>query len=150
MDGKTVRDSALERPYYIVDADLNPRGTLYGGRLLAIIDSYAGRVAREHSGYDCVTVGLDSMRFLVPVFRDETLRVYVSLNRTWRTSMEIGAKIHVERDGSLVHVSSAYLTFVAVDDEQRPTAVPAVLPKTPDEIRRYHQADVRRRQRLAQ
>lgn len=149
MERKPVSASSLERPYFVVDADLNARGTFYGGRLLAIIDSFAGRVAGEHAETGCVTRSMDSMTFDAPVFLDETLLIHVAVNRSWHTSMEIGVKVLVQRDGENIHVASAYLTFVAIDDEGNPTPVPEVLAETDEEIRRYHQADVRRRSRLS-
>jgi acyl-CoA hydrolase len=65
--------------------------------------------------------------------------------------MEVGVKVETEklRTGEKLHTCSAYLTFVALDEEQRATAVPPVIPETEDELRRYRQAGERREYRLA-
>lgn len=148
MQQKRVQDSAREKFYNVMAADMNPRHTFYGGRLLAMIDSEAGRVAAEHAGIGCVTRALDSMTFNAPVFEDETLVLRISVNRAWRTSLEVGVKVHVLRGDDEIHVASAYLTFVAVNDAGHPAPVPRLVPETDEEIRRYHQADYRRRARL--
>lgn len=148
MKQKTVSESAREKFYNVMAADMNPRHTFYGGRLLAMIDSEAGKVASEHAEVGCVTRALDSMTFDAPVLDDETLVLRISVNRAWRTSMEIGVKVHVLRDDAEVHVASAYLTFVAVNDAGQPVPVPKLVPESDEEIRRYHQADYRRRARL--
>jgi len=114
--------------------------------MFKIIDSYAGRVAAAHAERDCVTISFDRMVFRTPVYTDELLIFRLSVNRAWNTSMEIGAKVHVVRNDKEVYVASAYLTFVSVD--RKP--VPEVLPETQDEIRRYYQADMRKRLRTAE
>lgn len=147
--GKYVRESALEREYQVLSSDMNNIGVLYGGRLVAIIDSLAARVARQHSGLICVTASIDSMNFLAPVLEDETLIIKASVNHVWTSSMELGVKVLVKRKESVAHVASAYLTFVALDKAGKPTRVSPVIPETEDEQRRYQDADIRRQVRLA-
>ena len=141
---KTVMETSLEKPYYVSDADMNTKQMLHGGQLFKIIDSYAGRVAMAHAERDCVTISFDKMVFKTHVYTDEMLIFRLSINRSWRTTMEVGARVHVVRDGKEVYVSSAYLTFVSHDGKP----VPQVIPETEDEIRRFHQADMRKRNRV--
>ncbi len=149
---KPVSDSmVIDQVVEVFPNDLNPHGTLFGGRILQIIDTLAAVVAKRHSGKVCVTLGIDSVRFLHPAHRGDILVCMASVNRTWRTSMEVGVKVMAEdfRDLSRKHILSAYFTFVPVDDRHKPIPVNAVIPETPDQIRRYEKAELRRRHRLA-
>ena len=130
--------------------DLNPHGTLFGGRVLQIIDTLAAIVAKRHSGKVCVTLGIDSVRFLNPAHHGDILVCQASVNRTWRTSMEIGVKVLAEDFRTLKQkqILSAYFTFVAVDDHHKPIEVIPVIPETEIQKMRYEQAEERRQRRL--
>ena len=82
----------------------------------------------------------------------ELLTCRASVNAVWRTSMEVGVRVEAEnpRTGEVRHTSTAYLTMVALDDEGRPTAVPPLVVESPDEERRMREAELRRRNRLAE
>lgn len=152
LPAKPVRESAVrDQVDLIFPNDLNSHGTLFGGRVLDLADRLAGVVARRHSGRICVTLGIDSVRFLAPATIHDTLIFEAAVNRVWRTSLEIGLKAFAEdfRTQARRHVFSAYFTYVALDDQDRPVEIPPVLPETDDEKRRYAQADQRRIQRLA-
>ena len=98
-----------------------------------------------------MTASIDQMTFLHPVHIGQLVVLRSSVNRAFRTSMEVGVRVMVEdlRTGEVRHTSSAYLTFVALDDAGKPVAVPAVMPETDHEKRRYQQAGERRKARLA-
>ncbi|MES2121284.1 MAG: acyl-CoA thioesterase [Chlamydiota bacterium] len=148
---KAVKNSAIhDQTSVVYPNDLNPYGTLFGGRVLELCDKTAGVVARRHSGRVCVTLSVDSVRFLAPAKHGDILVFQASLNRVWRTSMEIGIKVHTEDFRTLkrIHIVSAYFTFVAVDDHMRPIEVCPVIPETVEEKRRYEQAEVRRAHRV--
>jgi acyl-CoA hydrolase len=115
-------------------------------------DEVAGIAAVRHSGRRVVTAAMDRMTFVSPVHVGQLLTVQASVNAAWRSSMEVGVRVTAEdiRDGSMLHVSTAYLTMVALDEEGRPTAVPALEPETPDEQRRAREAQLRRDNRLAE
>ena|SRR3989338_8090007 len=147
---KPVSASALEREYMVLDGDLNPLGTLYGGRFVAIVDALAARVAREHTGYECVTASMDSIHFLRPIFRDQTLIIKIAINRVWESSMEIGIKVLLKEGCTPQHVASAYMTFVALNAEGKKVTVPQIIPETHEEKRRNREAQKRRQARLRQ
>ncbi len=149
--GRAPSHSAVEQNVYkIFPNDLNAEQTVFGGLVMALCDRTALIVAERHSGTICVTAAVDSLNFLSPARTGETLLVKASVNRAWNTSMEIGVRVVAEnsRTGEDRHVVSAYLTFVGLDQEGRPTTVPDVLPETDDEKRRYRSAQVRRDARL--
>jgi len=153
MQGKSVAESAIhDQTSVVFPNDLNAYGTLFGGRVLDLCDRVAGVVAKRHSGKMCVTLGIDSVRFLAPAKHGDILVFKASMNRVWKTSMEIGLKVFKEdfRTQERVHILSAYFTFVALDDHLKPVEVPPVLPHSADEKRRYQEAEDRRLLRLQQ
>nr|XP_061812200.1 uncharacterized acyl-CoA thioester hydrolase CPn_0654/CP_0093/CPj0654/CpB0680-like [Nerophis lumbriciformis] len=149
---KTPAESAIEHNVHkIFPNDLNAEYTVFGGLVMSLCDRTALIVAERHSGTACVTAAVDSLNFLAPARSGETLIVKAAVNRTWRSSMEIGVYVAAEDSysGDTRHVVSAYLTFVALDKQGRPQTVPALQPETTIEQRRYEQAQLRRDQRLA-
>jgi acyl-CoA hydrolase len=131
-------------------ADANVAGNVHGGLILRLCDEVAGIAAVRHSGARVVTAALDRMTFLHPVYVGNLVTVKATVNAAWRTSMEVGVRVEAEnvRTGEVTHTSTAYLTMVALDDEGRPAAVPAVQAETTDEKRRAREAQVRRDNRL--
>lgn len=117
---------------------------------MAWIDLAAAICAQRHSRKVCVTASMDDLHFLAPVRAGDIVILKASVNCTHKTSMEVGVKVESENPltGERKHTASAYLTFVAVDEEGKPVPVPSVLPETDDEKRRFKKADERRRERL--
>lgn len=151
MQGKLVAESALDNQRQAVrPEDLNDQGTVFGGHVMSLADVTAAMAARRHAGRPCVTASIDSLHFISPIYLKEDIVLYAAVNRTWKTSLEVGVKIFAENpyNGERRHVASAYLTFVALDENNRPTAVPPLIPETEEERRRYEEADQRRAVRL--
>ncbi len=149
---RPVRDSQSEMVEIVLPNDANPLGSLLGGRLMHWIDMAAAMAAHRHSHHYAVTASIDHLDFLTPVRVGEMVVLRSSVNRAFQHSMEIGVKVWVENyiAGTRRHVSSAYLTFVAVDRDGHPLLVPPVLPGTPEEKRRYEDAGRRREYRKAE
>jgi acyl-CoA hydrolase len=150
LPARPVRESISEYSEIALPNDANPLGHLLGGRVMHLVDMAGALAASRHSRRPVVTVAVDHMTFLSPVHIGQLLILRSSVNRAFRTSMEVGVKVMVEdlRTGEVRHTSSAYLTFVALDDDGRPTPVPPVIPETPEEKRRFEEAGERRRYRL--
>lgn len=151
-DERPVSASAIEEHVYkVFPNDLNAQATVFGGMIMAKSDRLALVVAERHSGRVCVTASVDSLHFTAPARANDTLLFRVSLNRSWRSSMEIGVKVVAENsyDRSNRHVVSAYFTFVAMDESGHPVSVAKVRPESPQQKRRYAQAGMRREARLA-
>jgi len=137
--------------YKVFPNDLNSHYTIFGGLVMATCDRVALVVAERHSQRLSVTASVDSVQFMAPAKEGDTLLVHAACNRTWHSSMEIGVRV-VAQDafrGTERHIVSAYLTFVALGEDNKPTAVPPLLPETDVERRRYAEADMRRNARLA-
>ncbi len=150
-EGKRISDSAVEQYHEVFPNDLNPMDSIYGGRVAYLVDAVAAMVARRHSGRVCVTASMDSIDFLSPVRKGEIIILKASVNRVWNSSCEVGVKVVTQdfKTSMARHVATAYLTFVALDDEGRPTIMFPVIPESADEKRRYKEASQRRRIRLA-
>ncbi len=149
---RPVRESQSEMVEIVLPNDANPLGALLGGRLMHWIDLTGALAAHRHSRNYVVTASIDHLDFLTPVHVGDLIILKSSINRAFHTSMEVGVKVWVENyiAGTRQHVSSAYLTFVAVDRHGRHLPVPPVLAETPDEKRRYEDAGRRRDLRRAE
>ena len=151
MEGKAVRESASEYSELALPNDANGLGNMLGGKVMHLVDLAAAMAGLRHAHQPVVTASVDSLHFLHPVHIGELIILRSSVNRVFRSSMEIGVKVMTEKllTGERLHTCSAYLTFVGVDQEGRAIAIPPVIPETDDEIRRYRQAGERREYRLA-
>lgn len=132
---------------------VNLLGNVHGGEVMRLVDSAAGAAAGRHSGGPAVTASMDEMAFLRPVHVGDILRATAQVNWAGRTSMEVGVRVESEPWNQAgtdpVHVASAYLVFVAIDEHGRARDVPGLEPQTPDEVRRHREAQIRRAHRLA-
>jgi acyl-CoA hydrolase len=149
---RPVRESISEMSEIVLPNDTNPLNALLGGRLMHWIDLAGAMAAHRHSRAYVVTASIEHLDFLVPVHVGDFVILRSSVNRVFHTSMEVGVKVWVEnyRAGQNRHVSSAYLTFVAIDADGNKMAVPPVVPETEDEKRRYDGAVRRRETRRAE
>jgi acyl-CoA hydrolase len=143
---RPVRDSQSEMNEIVLPNDTNPLGFLLGGRLMHWIDLAGALAAHRHSRSYAVTASIDHMDFLTPVHVGDLVVLRSSVNRVFTTSMEVGVQVIVENFllEECKHVSSAYLTFVAVDKAGHHVKVPPVIPETDEQRRRYEDAGRRR------
>jgi acyl-CoA hydrolase len=132
--------------------DANSAGFVHGGTVMKLCDEAAGLAAIKHSRCRVVTAGMDRMTFLEPIQITELVTFKASVNAVWRTSMEVGVRVEAERPrtGEVRHTSTAYLTMVALDENGRPVEVPPLVVSGGAEERREGDAQVRRRNRLAE
>jgi len=130
--------------------DANSAGFVHGGIIMKLCDEAAGIAAIRHSGCRVVTAAMDRMTFTGPIAIGELVTCSATVNAVWRTSMEVGVRVEAEspRAGEKRHTSTAYLTMVAIDEDGRPTPVPALEARSEDERRRQREAELRRRNRL--
>tara|TARA_R110002111_G_scaffold260364_1_gene331623 strand:- start:33 stop:542 length:510 start_codon:yes stop_codon:yes gene_type:complete len=148
---KPVSASAIEKHVYkVFPNDMNAHDTVFGGMIMAKCDRLALVVAERHSAHVCVTAAVDSIHFRAPAKGNDTLLFSLSLNRSWGSSMEIGAKVVAENSytGETRHILSAFFTFVALDANDKPIDVPAVVPEDSKQKRRFENAEIRREGRL--
>jgi acyl-CoA hydrolase len=146
----TVRASQVEMTELVLPNDTNQLGNLLGGKLMHLMDIAAAISAARHSGLVCVTASVDRIDFIHPIKLGQVVILRASVNRVFRSSMEVGVKVFCEdmKTGRREHSNSAYLTFVGLNAEGRPTPCPQVVPETEDEKRRFDAALTRRNRRL--
>ena len=149
--GRYVRESVSEYSEFALPNDANTLGNVLGGKVMHLVDIAAALAAVRHARCAVVTASVDHMTFLHPVHIGELIVLKSSVNRVFRTSMEVGVRVEVENlvTGGKRHTSSAYLTFVALDKSGLRVAIPCVIPETEEEKRRYEEAEQRRVYRLA-
>ncbi len=149
---RPVGDSHSEMAEVVMPNDANPLGNLHGGRLMYFFDIAGAMAAHRHARSYVVTASMDHLDFRSPVHVGDLLILRSSVNRAFHTSMEVGVKCWVENyiTGTKRHVSSAYLTFVAIDEKCNRLQVPPVVPETDDEKRRFLDAQRRRDARIAE
>ncbi len=149
LPARTVVASHSEMTEFILPNDTNMLGNLLGGRLMHFIDLVAAMAAYRHSRNHVVTASMEHIDFIAPVHVGDLLILKASLNRVFHSSMEVGVKVWVENPlaGTRQHVSSAYLTFVAIDGNGRSVPVPQLVSESNEEKRRFEDAGHRREQR---
>lgn len=139
----------LIRPMDLTDANL--LGNVHGGEVMKLVDNAGGLAAMKHCGGPVVTVAMDEMSFIEPVFVGDVVTVKAMVNDVGHTSLEVGVRVEAENvvTGRRVHTSSAYLVYVALDGEGKPRPVPPLLAGTEEERQRQREAKLRREARLA-
>jgi acyl-CoA hydrolase len=147
---KTPRASRVETTQLVLPGLTNTHGTIFGGILMQWIDIAAGIASARHSGGAVVTASMDRLHFLSPVQLGEIVILQAQVNFAGRTSMEVGVRVFAENQNTFKRrqTTRAYLTFVAVDDQGRPRAVPPLISETAQERRRFKEAQRRRTVRL--
>jgi uncharacterized protein (TIGR00369 family) len=152
MTEKTVGESSVIMAQQMNPQDANPAGNVHGGVIMKLIDTAAGVVAFRHAKSNAVTVSIDRLDFHYPVFVGDFVTMRASLNYVGKTSMEVGVRVESENllTGEKRHTASAYLTFVALDRNSRPTPLPPLILETEEEKRRNREAHARRISRLAE
>jgi len=147
---KKVADSIITMTELVLPHHANQLGNLLGGQLMHWIDICAALSASKHSQFVCVTASVDNIDFLHPIKVGEVVTIKASVNRVFNSSMEVGVTVFASnhQKGEKKHTNSAYLTFVALDQNSLPAKVDEILPENEDEKRRYEEALRRRELRL--
>lgn len=149
--GKTVSESQTEMVEVVLPNDANPLGNILGGTVMHLIDIAGAIAAHRHARSIVVTASVDHLDFLHPIRVGQLILLRARVTRVFRTSMEVEVKVYLEDflTGERRQTSSAFVTYVALDQKGHPKAVPPLMPRSPEEKRRYREALARRRQRLA-
>ncbi len=151
VSGKTVAQSVTEMTELVLPNDSNMLGNILGGRVMHFIDLAAAITCARHAGHVAVTASMDSVDFRHPIRVGQLIELQARLNWVGTTSMEVEVQVFCQdlRAGTRVLTSTAFLTFVALDDEGHPVRVPPLVLTTPEEERRFREAEARRTERLS-
>ncbi|KAG4090921.1 Thioesterase/thiol ester dehydrase-isomerase [Neocallimastix lanati (nom. inval.)] len=149
---KSVENSKTKISQVLTPSQANDLGIASGGQVMCWIDAAAGITAKRHAVYKCVTASVDSVHFLNKIKLGDIAILTSKINRTWNTSMEVAVTVCSENllSGVRKPCCQAYLTFVGVNNNGRPTPVPKILPITEEEKIEYERADIRKWKRIAQ
>lgn len=147
---KSVSSSQVVMTQIVLPSNTNSLDTIFGGTVMSWIDIAAAIAAQRHSNKVVVTASIDRLSFIAPIKKGWIVNLKASVNFASKTSMEVGVRVEAENaiTSELFHTASAYLTFVAVDENGRPSAVPTLIPETETEKRRFSAAQKRRELRL--
>ena len=145
LQTKTPRASQMETRYLVMPQHANDLGIVFGGTIMSWIDALAGMVAQKHCERKVLTVSMDRTSFLAPIHIGDHVVLRASVNYVGTTSLEVGVQVMRENPYTResVRATTAYLTFVGVDDAGHPTPVNLLQPETPDEMRRHENARLR-------
>jgi acyl-CoA hydrolase len=150
LTAKPPSESTVIMTELVLPNDTNQLGNLLGGKLMHWIDIAAALVAMRHAGRVCVTASVDEINFLEPIKLGHVVQMTAMITRAFRSSMEISVEAYRQDplNGTEAHASTAYLTFVAIDQYGKPLPVPPVEPQTQEEKQRFEEAAYRRAERL--
>ncbi len=150
LQPKRACESYVEMTQLVLPSHTNPLGTAFGGQIMAWIDICAGIAAQRHARQITVTASMDDLHFRSPIRQGEVVILKAQVNRAFHTSMEVGVRVEAENPltGERRHCSSAYLTFVAIDQNGQRVPIPPLIPGNENEQRRYEEAEERRQFRL--
>jgi acyl-CoA hydrolase len=147
---KRIRDSRVSIGQVMLPTDANPHGNVQGGVIMKLVDEAGAIAAVRHSRRNVVTVAVDSMSFLSPIYVGNLVTLTASLSYVGRTSMEVEVLVQAEDPltGEKTHTNSAYVVYVALDESGRPCEVPALLAETEEERERIARGKERQAERL--
>ena len=150
---KFMRESQVEMIELVLPNDTNMLNNLLGGRLMHWMDIAAAMAASRHCKNVAVTAAVDDLAFHEPIKLGNIVAIKATVNRAFRTSMEVGVRVEVEdfETGEIKHSNSAYFTFVSIDRAKgQKMPVPCIIPETDQQKKWYEEALIRRNQRLQQ
>lgn len=150
MEARTVKASEVIMTQLVLPSHTNALDTVFGGTVMSWIDIAAAICAQRHSQKEVVTASIDELHFLAPIYKGWVVNLKASINYVSRSSMEVGVRVQSEnpKTGESFHTASAYLTFVALGSDGKPTLVPPLQVESADQKRRFQEAEHRRADRL--
>jgi uncharacterized protein (TIGR00369 family) len=151
MDGKKISETRVIMGQVMNPESSNPAGNVHGGDIMKLIDTAGGVAATRHARAHVVTASIDRIDFHYPVYVGDLLILKASVNFVGKTSMEVGVRVEAENPitGNIRHTGSAYLTYVALDDNKRPIQLPPLILETDEDRHRNEEAAQRRQMRLS-
>ena len=150
MTERTAKESHVVMTEVVYPSHTNAIDTVFGGVVMSWVDIAGSISAIRYCGKNVVTASMDDVHFIAPAYKGDIINIRASVNYVHKTSMEVGVRVDSENPitGVFQHIVSAYLTFVALDKNKKPTLLPPLKPVTDIEKTRFKQAEVRRSRRL--
>ncbi len=150
MDSRPISASRVVISQVMGPTEANVHGNVHGGVIMKLVDEAGAVAALRHCRRSLVTVAIDSLSFLHPVRIGNLLTLHAEVTYVGRTSVETAVRVEAEHmlTGQVTHVASAYVVYVALDEQGRPAPVPPLTPESDEDRRRMEQARMRREARL--
>jgi acyl-CoA hydrolase len=149
---KPIRASRIQLAQMMMPEHANIHGNVHGGWIMKLVDEAGALASTRHAAHRTVTVAIDQMVFRHPIHIGDLVLLNSEVTYAGRTSMEVEVDVIAENPitGDQIHTNAAYLVYVAIDDQDRPTPVPSLLAETPEEQARMDAAVIRHLKRLSQ
>lgn len=150
LPGKPVSASRTSIVQLMNPEHANNQGNVHGGWIMKIIDEAGGLACMRHANRRVVTVAVDTLTFRQPILLGNLITVTAEVSYVGRTSMEVEVQVFAEDviKGTKTHTNTAYLVYVALDENRRPTAVPPLIPETEAQRKRMVAGRLRQEDRL--
>lgn len=151
-DPKPMRASRIQLAQMMMPEHANTCGNVHGGWIMKLVDEAGALASTRHAAHRTVTVAIDQMVFRHPIHIGDLVLFNAEVTYAGRTSMEVEVDVIAENpiSGEQIHTNAAYLVYVAIDDDGRPTQIPPLVAETPEEQARMDAAVERQQRRLAQ
>ncbi len=152
MEGKPASASRTVMAQLMQPPHANSQGNVHGGWLMKLMDEVGGLACMRHAGHRVVTVAVDQMMFRHPIRIGDLVTLVAEVSYVGRTSMEVEVQVYAENPitGQKWHTNTAYLVYVALDEDGKPTPVPPLIPETEEQRRRMEAGKARQEYRLQQ
>jgi uncharacterized protein (TIGR00369 family) len=149
---KTMRASRVSLAQLMLPEHANSLGNVHGGWIMKLADECGALACMRHAGRRCVTVAIDQMTFHQPIKIGDLVTLTAEVTYAGRSSMEAQVRVEAENPvtGVKTFTNNAYLVYVALDDDGKPTSIPPLAAETPEEQDRLERALQRQRARLSQ
>ena len=150
MEARNIQASDVIMTQLVLPTHTNALGTVFGGTVMSWIDIAAAISAQRYSQKDVVTASIDELHFLAPIYLGWVVNLKASVNFVSKSSMEVGVRVESEnpKTGERFHTASAYLTFVCLGSNGKPTAIMPLNLVSDEDKRRFREAGFRREERL--
>lgn len=149
VEERTVEDSLVETVHLVRPNHLNSAGRLFGGTLMSWMDEVAGIVAKRHARCNVITASVDNLRFIEGSYQNDCIVIIGKVTYTGRTSMEVRVDTYKENKEGIRHpINRAHFSMVALDENDKPTPVPKLILKTPEQYAEWELAKKRKEIRI--
>ena len=150
LDPKPVRASRISIAQLMQPEHANNLGNVHGGWIMKLVDEAGALACMRHAGRRVVTVAIDSMVFRQPIRIGDLVILNAEVTYTGRTSVEAEVQVVAENPvtGERTHTNTAYLVYVALDDDGNPTSIRPILAETNEEKQKLEEGRQRQQRRL--
>jgi acyl-CoA hydrolase len=149
---KTMSASRIQLAQIMMPEHANTHGNIHGGWIMKLVDEAGALASTRHAAHRTVTIAIDQMVFRHPIHIGDLVIFNAEVTYAGHTSMEVEVNVIAENpiSGEQIHTNAAYLVYVAMDENDKPTKIPPLIAETPDEQARMDAALLRQERRLKQ